>query len=87
MRRARRVMIRDDRELAVMRERVATLEGLLETLRKSARLEEWLALSSGYRLEIERMQGEILDDLVQGAPEPHADVPAQSVLARECRGP
>ena len=69
-------MIRDDRELAVMRERVAKLERLLETLRKSARSEEWLALSSGYRLEIERMQGEILDYLVQGAPEPHADVPA-----------
>ena len=30
--------------------------------------EEWPALSSGYRLEIERMQGEILDYLVQGAP-------------------
>lgn len=26
------------------------------------------ALSSGYRLEIERMQGEILDYLVEGAP-------------------
>lgn len=69
-------MIRDDRELAVMRERVAKLERLLEALRKSARSEEWLALSSGYRLEIERMQGEILHYLVQGAPEPHADVPA-----------
>ena len=30
--------------------------------------EEWAALSSGYRLEIERMQGEILDYLVHGAP-------------------
>ena len=69
-------MIRDDRELAVMRERVAKLERLLEALRKSARSEEWLALSSGYRLDIERMQGEILDYLVQGAPEPDTDVPA-----------
>ena len=61
-------MIRNDRELAVTRERVASLEKLLETLRKAARPEEWPALSSGYRLEIERMQGEMLDYLVQGAP-------------------
>ncbi|MBX3499768.1 MAG: hypothetical protein KF889_10020 [Alphaproteobacteria bacterium] len=56
-------MIVDDTELAVARERVARLERLLETLRKSARPEEWSALSSGYRLEIERAQGEILDYL------------------------
>jgi len=61
-------MIRNDQELAVMRERVAKIEHLLETLRKTATPEEWPALSSGYRLEIERMQGEILDYLVQGAP-------------------
>lgn len=60
-------MISNDDELAVTRERVATLEKLLETLRKTARPEEWPALSSGYRLEIERMQGEILDYLVEGA--------------------
>ena len=62
-------MIRNDQELAVMRERVARLERLLEGLRKTARPEEWPALSSGYRLEIERMQGEILDYLVQAAPD------------------
>ena len=61
-------MIHDDQELAVARERVARLEKLLEALRKTARSEEWAALSSGYRLEIERMQGEILDYLVQGLP-------------------
>ena len=61
-------MIRNDQELAVARERVARFERLLENLRKTARPEEWTALSSGYRLEIERMQGEILDYLVQGAP-------------------
>ena len=69
-------MIRNDQELAVVRERVTKLEKLLETLRKTARPEEWPALSSGYRLEIERMQGEILDYLVQGAPEPQAGMPA-----------
>lgn len=61
-------MIQNDHELAVMRARSAKLEGLLETLRKTARPEEWSALSSGYRLEIERMQGEILDYLVQDTP-------------------
>jgi hypothetical protein len=69
-------VIRNDRELAVMRERVTKLETLLETLRRSARPEEWPALSSGYRLEIERMQGEILDYLVQGVPARRADTPA-----------
>lgn len=61
-------MIRNDQELAVSRERLAKLEHVLETLRNTARQEEWPALSSGYRLEIERMQGEILDYLVQNAP-------------------
>jgi hypothetical protein len=61
-------MIRNDQELAVARERVAKLERLLEDLRKTARPEEWPALSSGYRLEIERVQGEILDYLVRASP-------------------
>ncbi len=61
-------MIRNNQELAAARERVARLERLLENLRKTARPEEWPALSSGYRLEIERMQGETLDYLVQAAP-------------------
>lgn len=58
-------MIKNAQELAVTRERVAKFEHLLETLRQNARQEEWPLLSSGYRLEIERMQGEILDYLVQ----------------------
>lgn len=61
-------MIRNEHELAITRERAASLEKLLEALRKTARPEEWPALSSGYRLEIERMQGEMLDYLVEGAP-------------------
>ena len=62
-------MIRDDQELALARERVAKFEHLLEGLRETARPEEWPALSSGYRLEIERMQGEILDYLVRATPD------------------
>jgi hypothetical protein len=62
-------MIRSEQELAIARERESKLERLLEDLRKTARPEEWPALSSSYRLEIERLQGEILDYLVRAAPE------------------
>ena len=65
---APQTVILDDKEMAVSRERLAKLEHTLETLRKTARPEEWPALSSGYRLEIEHMQGEILDYLVQDVP-------------------
>jgi len=56
-------MIRNDNELAVTRERVAMFERMLDELRKAARPGEWQELSSGYRLEIERMQREIVDYL------------------------
>jgi len=57
-------MIHNDYELAVMKDRLAKMERVLEALRKTTRPAEWPALSSGYRLEIERMQGEIMDYLV-----------------------
>jgi hypothetical protein len=57
-------MISNDKELAITRERIAMFERMLAELRKTARPEEWQDLSSGYRLEIERMQREILDYLV-----------------------
>lgn len=57
-------MIKNDQELAIMRERLTKMERFLEELRKTAQPEEWPALSSGYRLEIERLQGEIMDYLV-----------------------
>lgn len=66
-------MITNHEELARTRERVAQLERLVEALHVTARVEEWPAMSSGYRLEIERMQGEILDYLVEGAPRLSAD--------------
>ncbi len=61
-------MIQNDSELAVTRDRAAKLEKLLENLRQISRPEEWPALSSGYRLEIERMQGDILDYLMEPTP-------------------
>ncbi len=60
-------MIHNDHELKVMKERLTKMERVLEALRKTARPEEWPALSSDYRLEVERMQGEILDYLVTPA--------------------
>ena len=51
-------MITNDSELKVVQGRVAALEQLLVHLRAGARAEEWPALSSGYWLEIECMQGE-----------------------------
>ena len=57
-------MIQSEKALAVTREWLAKMERVLEALRKTARPEEWPALSSGYRLEIERIQGAILDYLV-----------------------
>jgi hypothetical protein len=58
-------MIQNDNELAVTRERVAMFERMLEELRQTARPEEWPALSSGYCVEIERMQREVLDYLAR----------------------
>jgi hypothetical protein len=57
-------MIQSEEALAITKERLAKMERVLEALRKTALPEEWPALSSGYRLEIERMQGEILDYLM-----------------------
>lgn len=60
-------MIRNDEELALTRSRRAKLERQLEDLRARARTDEWPSLSAGYRLQIERMQAEILDYLVRAA--------------------
>lgn len=61
-------MLTNDAELILMRQRVASVEQLILSLRIGARPEEWTAMSSAYRFEIERMQDEILDYLFEGAP-------------------
>jgi hypothetical protein len=60
-------MIQDDEELRVTRERVSYLLDLLARLRVSSRPEELALVSGGYRDEVERMQGEVLDYLTQPA--------------------
>jgi len=58
-------MINNDRELAVTQERIARFQHRLADLRQTARPEEFDAVRSGYRLEIERMQAEVLEYLLQ----------------------
>jgi len=57
-------MIANDREFQVTQERIARLQRWLADIRQTARPEEFAAMASGYRLEIERMQAEVLDYLL-----------------------
>ena len=61
-------MITNDQELQVTRERIARFQPWLMQIRQTARLEEFEAVSSGYRLEIERMQAEVLEYLLRPLP-------------------
>jgi hypothetical protein len=61
-------MIKNDQELHVTQERIAHLQGWLIQMRRTARPEEFEAVASGYRLEIERMQAEVLEYLVRPLP-------------------
>jgi hypothetical protein len=60
-------MIMNDTELVATQERVAYFQGLLAQFRVSATPEEFPAMASGYRAEIERMQKEILEYLTRHA--------------------
>ena len=57
-------MITNDQELQVTQKRIAHFQRWLADLRQTARPEEFEAVSSGYRLEIERMQAEVLEYLL-----------------------
>jgi hypothetical protein len=54
-------MIASDNELNVTQERIAYFQRLLANLRRTARPEEFTAVAGGYRLEIERMQAEVMN--------------------------
>jgi hypothetical protein len=60
-------MIANDTELDATQERMAYFQGLPGQFRISATLEEFLAMASGYRAEIERMQKEVLEYLSRHA--------------------
>jgi len=63
-------MIHNDQEMEVTQERIAYFQRLLAQLRVTARPDEFAAVTSGYRAEIQRMQKEILDYLTQHVSEP-----------------
>jgi hypothetical protein len=58
-------MIKDERELQVMRERISYLLDLLARLRIGSRPEELVLVTGSYRAEVEQMQREVLDYLTQ----------------------
>jgi len=58
-------MITNERELKATQERIAHFQNWLVGIRKTARPEEFDAVASGYRLEIERMQAEVLEYLLR----------------------
>jgi hypothetical protein len=60
-------MISDEKELKATQERIERFQSWLVQFRQTARAAEFDALSGGYRLEIERMQAEVLDYLLRPA--------------------
>jgi hypothetical protein len=72
-------MIRNDQELRATQERIAYFERLLSQLRVTARPEEFGAVASGYRAELEGMQAEVLDYLTTPAGDPRTE-PARAAI-------
>ena len=60
-------MIQNDQELAATQERIAKFQGWLLQMRQTTKPKEFEKMASGYRLEIERMQSEVLDYLLRPA--------------------
>jgi hypothetical protein len=60
-------MIHNDQELQGTQERIAYFQRLLAQLRLTATPEEFPAVASGYRAEVEKMQKEVLDYLSRHA--------------------
>ena len=60
-------MINDEKELKTAQQRIVRFQRWLAQMRQTARAEEFEAASGGYRLEIERMQAEVLDYLLRPA--------------------
>ncbi|TKB69812.1 MAG: hypothetical protein E8D45_13535 [Nitrospira sp.] len=61
-------MITSDQELQVTQERIAEFHRWLTQIRQTARSEEFDAVAGSYRLEIERMQADVLDYLLRPLP-------------------
>jgi|GEM_PF-1685567 len=60
-------MIQNEEELRVTKARIERFQKWLLDMRQRVEPEEFLLMSSGYRLEIERMQAEVLEYLLYPA--------------------
>lgn len=60
-------MIQNDTELRVTKARIERFQKWLLDMRQRVEPQEFLLMSSGYRLEIERMQAEVLEYLLYPA--------------------
>ncbi|HED04603.1 MAG TPA: hypothetical protein ENI60_07565 [Candidatus Fraserbacteria bacterium] len=69
-------MIVNDRQLQVTQERIAQFQRWLAQIRQTARPGEFEAVAGGYRLEIERMQAEVLEYLLRPLSTEHEEQPA-----------
>ena len=63
-------MIQNDIELKTSQQRIAYFQDLLLQLRVKASAEEFSLVSGGYRMEIEKMQEEVLEYLTRHVSEP-----------------
>jgi hypothetical protein len=70
-------MIANDDELNGTRARIAYFEDLLAQMRVAAPAELFPSMASGYRAEIEKMQGEVLEYLTR-----HVSQPPPAEVAR-----
>jgi hypothetical protein len=61
-------VITNDQEFRATQERIAQFQRWLTQIRQTARPEEFEAAAGSYRLEIERMQAEVLDYLLRPLP-------------------
>ena len=61
-------MIANNNEFQITQERIQYFQRLLEDIRSNATPEQFELMASGYRLEIERMQAEVMDYLLRPLP-------------------
>jgi hypothetical protein len=60
-------MIHNQQELEASQERIAKFQSWLLDMRQTVSPKEFALMSSGYRLEIEKMQAEVLEYLLSPA--------------------
>jgi hypothetical protein len=69
-------MISNKQEFDVTQERIQYFQHLLEKIREKATPEQFDLMASGYRLEIEHMQAEVMDYLLRPLPASSEKQPA-----------